>query len=64
MEKVQIQVHWLQIPHRDYPKRQFALVPLQEIEPKGSDPVSNMHITEMLLHAPEGFIKKLPLSWT
>lgn len=64
MEKVQIQLDWLQIPHKEYSKRQFVLVPLQEIEPKWSDPVSNMHITEMLLHAPEGFIKKLPLSWT
>jgi 2-amino-4-hydroxy-6-hydroxymethyldihydropteridine diphosphokinase len=64
MEKVQIQLDWLQIPHKEYKMRQFVLVPLHEIEPDWLDPVSHEHITEMLLKAPPGFIKKLPLSWT
>lgn len=53
----------LRIPHPEYPKRRFVLLPLEEINSNWTDPVSGKKIEEMLTAAPDMFIKKTDLQW-
>lgn len=60
---VRIELDWLQIPHKEYTKRRFVLVPLQEIEPGWNDPLTSFSIHDLLRSAPELSIQKLDLPW-
>lgn len=63
MQNVQIQLDWLQIPHKEYRNRTFVLVPLAEIEPEWKDPVTQTEIASLLKLAPESSIQKLAIDW-
>ena len=53
----------LKIPHPEYPKRRFVLLPLEEIDSEWVDPVNGKSLKNMLLSAPDMFIKKTDLQW-
>jgi len=51
------------IPHAEYSKRLFVLIPLREIFPDWKDIVSTKSIDELIKEAPEMRIKKTKLAW-
>lgn len=53
----------LRIPHPEYPKRRFVLLPLEEINSNWTDPVSGRTIEEMITAAQDMFIRKTDLQW-
>ncbi len=53
----------LQIPHPEYPKRPFVLLPLEEINSNWTDPVTGLTIKKMISSAPDMFIRKTDLHW-
>lgn len=63
MQKVHIELDWLQIPHKEYSHRRFVLVPLQEIEPSWIDQASGNSIAELIEKAPQSSVQKLDVSW-
>lgn len=63
MQKVRIELDWLQIPHKEYTHRRFVLVPLQEIEPSWIDQNSGNSIAELIEKAPQSSVQKLDVSW-
>ena len=53
----------LQIPHPEYPKRPFVLLPLEEINSDWTDPVTGLSIKKMIEKIPGMYIKKTDLHW-
>lgn len=58
-----IETDSLIIPHQEYSRRLFVLLPLKDIFPEWTDPVSAQHIDEMIQKAPEIQISKTTLNW-
>ncbi|MEX0721444.1 MAG: 2-amino-4-hydroxy-6-hydroxymethyldihydropteridine diphosphokinase [Balneolaceae bacterium] len=51
------------IPHQEYSRRLFVLLPLKDIFPNWKDPVSAQGINDMIKQAPEIKISKTTLNW-
>lgn len=58
-----IQQEDLIIPHAEYRKRLFVLLPLQEIESDWRDPVNKTHIKQLVKEAPQTEMKKTGYDW-
>lgn len=53
----------LTIPHPEYTKRLFVLLPLKEIHPDWKDPIEGKYIDEIILSAPQISVSKTNLNW-
>lgn len=53
----------LRLPHPEYRKRLFVLLPLRDIYPDWSDPVSGKTIDILIDEAPELIIHRTELNW-
>lgn len=51
------------IPHSEYTRRLFVLMPLRDIFPNWEDPVSAQHVDTMIAQAPALNIDKTKLNW-
>lgn len=51
------------IPHQEYSRRLFVLLPLKDVFPKWKDPVSAQRIDELIEQAPEIQIQKMTWNW-
>lgn len=58
-----IETDTLIIPHKEYSKRLFVLLPLKEVYPSWDDPKSAQKIDELIEQAPEIEIVKTTLNW-
>ncbi|MDR9419528.1 2-amino-4-hydroxy-6-hydroxymethyldihydropteridine diphosphokinase [Gracilimonas sp.] len=58
-----IETDTLIIPHKEYLKRLFVLLPLKEVYPSWDDPKSAQEIDELIEQAPEIEIVKTTLNW-
>lgn len=58
-----IQRETLIIPHPEYTKRLFVLLPLQQLNPDWKDPVSGTHVDTLIETAPAMEIEKTNLTW-
>lgn len=58
-----IETDSLIIPHQEYKRRLFVLLPLRDIFPDWKDPVSAQHIDEMINQAPSINIDQTTLNW-
>lgn len=58
-----IETDSLIIPHQEYSRRLFVLLPLRDIFPKWKDPVSAQHIDDMIHQAPTLNIDQTTLNW-
>lgn len=58
-----IETDSLIIPHQEYSRRLFVLLPLKDLFPDWKDPVSAQPIDEMIEHAPELDIDQTMLNW-
>lgn len=58
-----IQQEGLIIPHAEYTRRLFVLLPLQEIDSNWRDPVNNTHIEKLTKHAPPMELQKTGYDW-
>lgn len=58
-----IQTDTLIIPHPEYQNRLFVLLPMKELLPQWTDPVSGYTIQTMVLNAPDLEIKKTDYRW-
>lgn len=51
------------IPHPEYHRRPFVLLPMKEVFPGWTDPETGRHIDEMVSMAPDMSIEKTNLTW-
>lgn len=58
-----IQKESLIIPHQEYSRRLFVLLPMQETSPDWQDPVTGETIQKMIDNAPTIQIEKTDFSW-
>ncbi len=58
-----IQQEDLIIPHPEYRKRLFVLLPLQEVDDEWRDPVTGIHIEKLTEEAPRMQINKTEYDW-
>lgn len=58
-----IQKESLIIPHPEYHKRLFVLLPLQELFPEWKDPKTGIDIKTMINKAPDIIIEKTDFNW-
>jgi len=58
-----IQTDTLIIPHPEFEKRLFVLIPLQEIRPEWTDPETDRSIEQLIEQAPDMRLKKTDLRW-
>lgn len=58
-----IETDSLIIPHQEYSRRLFVLLPLKEVLPHWQDPVSAQHVDELIEQAPHLEIDKTTLNW-
>ncbi len=58
-----LQTDTLIIPHKEYGQRLFVLLPLQEVHPDWTDPITQEAIADLIKEAPKMRITKTELSW-
>ncbi len=58
-----IETDTLIIPHQEYTRRLFVLLPLRDVFPNWEDPVSAQHVDILIGQAPSLHIVKTTLSW-
>lgn len=58
-----VETDTLIIPHREYSRRLFVLLPLKDVFPDWKDPVSAQSVNEMIELAPDLNIEKTKLNW-
>lgn len=58
-----IETDSLIIPHQEYTRRLFVLLPLKEVLPDWHDPVSAQHVDQLIEEAPGLKIVKTSLNW-
>lgn len=58
-----IQKESLIIPHQEYSRRLFVLLPMQETSPDWKDPVTGKSIQQMIEDAPPMQIEKTEINW-
>lgn len=58
-----IETDTLIIPHQDYTRRLFVLLPLKDALPEWKDPVTAQNIDVLISRAPEIQIQKTTLNW-
>ncbi len=58
-----IETDSLIIPHQEYTRRLFVLLPLKDVFPDWTDPVSAQHVDELIEQAPDLKIDKTTLNW-
>ncbi|MFD2531520.1 2-amino-4-hydroxy-6-hydroxymethyldihydropteridine diphosphokinase [Gracilimonas halophila] len=58
-----IETDSLIIPHQEYSRRLFVLLPLKEVLPDWHDPVSAQHVDDLIEQAPLLEIDKTTLNW-
>lgn len=58
-----IETDTLIIPHQEYTRRLFVLLPLKEVLPDWKDPISAQHVDELIEQAPSLEIDKTKLNW-
>jgi 2-amino-4-hydroxy-6-hydroxymethyldihydropteridine diphosphokinase len=58
-----VETDTLIIPHQEYTRRLFVLLPLKDIFPDWKDPVSAQHVDTLIEHAPDLEIVKTTLNW-
>jgi 2-amino-4-hydroxy-6-hydroxymethyldihydropteridine diphosphokinase len=58
-----IETDTLIIPHQEYTRRLFVLLPLRDVFPNWEDPVSAQHVDILIEQAPSLHIEKTTLNW-
>ncbi len=58
-----IQAESLIIPHPEFSRRLFVLLPMQEVDPNWQDPISGKTVSEVVKAAPEMDIHKTEYRW-
>ncbi|WP_421773590.1 2-amino-4-hydroxy-6-hydroxymethyldihydropteridine diphosphokinase [Gracilimonas sp.] len=58
-----VETDTLIIPHQEYSRRLFVLLPLKDIFPDWKDPVSAQHVDTLIEQAPDLEIVKTTLNW-
>jgi 2-amino-4-hydroxy-6-hydroxymethyldihydropteridine diphosphokinase len=58
-----IETDSLIIPHQEYTRRLFVLLPLSDVFPQWKDPFSAQHIHTLIQEAPSLEIEKTTLNW-
>ncbi len=58
-----VETDTLIIPHQEYSRRLFVLLPLKDIFPDWKDPVSAQHVDTMIEQAPDLEIVRTTLNW-
>lgn len=58
-----IETDTLIIPHQEYTRRLFVLLPLKDVFPDWKDPVSAQHVDELIEQAPSLEIVRTTLNW-
>jgi len=58
-----VETDTLIIPHQEYTRRLFVLLPLKELFPEWKDPVSAQHVDKLIDQAPQIEIVKTTLNW-
>lgn len=51
------------IPHPEYSRRLFVLLPMLEVDPDWIDPATRRSLSEMIIEAPEMEIRKTETDW-
>ncbi|MAO65598.1 MAG: 2-amino-4-hydroxy-6-hydroxymethyldihydropteridine diphosphokinase [Balneola sp.] len=62
-ENLVVETDNLIIPHQEYSRRLFVLMPLKDVFPDWKDPVSAQSIDKMIERAPDLNIDKTTLNW-
>jgi len=62
-DRLVVETDTLIIPHQEYSRRLFVLLPLKDIFPDWKDPISAQTIDEMIKHAPDLDIDQTTLNW-
>jgi 2-amino-4-hydroxy-6-hydroxymethyldihydropteridine diphosphokinase len=62
-ESLVVETDTLIIPHQEYTRRLFVLMPLKDLFPNWKDPVTAQHIDDMIELAPDLNIDKTKLNW-
>ncbi|WP_428235968.1 2-amino-4-hydroxy-6-hydroxymethyldihydropteridine diphosphokinase [Gracilimonas sp.] len=58
-----VETDTLIIPHQEYTRRLFVLLPLKDIFPDWKDPVSAQHVDTLIEQAPDLEIVRTTLNW-
>ncbi|SMO79081.1 2-amino-4-hydroxy-6-hydroxymethyldihydropteridine diphosphokinase [Gracilimonas mengyeensis] len=62
-DRLVIETDSLIIPHQEYTRRLFVLLPLKDVFPNWKDPVSAQTVDELIRQAPDLEIAKTTLNW-